>query len=45
MMEVEETKTKRTSEEDMVGQYQRRYEEIWSVPGGCTVSEKMEKEN
>jgi len=29
----------------MVGWCQGGFEEIWYVPGGCTVSEKMEKEN
>jgi len=28
------------SEEDMVGWCQGGYEKIWSVPGGCTVSEE-----
>jgi len=29
----------------MEGRYEREYEKIWSVPGGCTVLEKMENEN
>jgi len=35
--------TKGTSEEGTVGWYQGGYEEIWSLPRGCVVSEKRWK--
>ena len=38
-------KIKGTSEEDMFGWHQGGYEKLWLVPGGCVVSEKIEKEN
>ena len=44
--EVEGTKPREgTSEENMVGWYQRGYEETWSAPRGCTVLREMRKEN
>ena len=36
---------KEESDEDMVVWCQRGYEKIWSVLGGCTVLEKMNKKN
>jgi len=42
--EVKWTKPKETSREDVVWWCQGGYENVWSVVGGCTVSEEMEKE-